>query len=116
MMTLVTNVTLTRVASMYKCLLDSYGHTHLPLASLTLSRHSHAHYLTNMGGCNPNDTYPCTISFLPFLLGASADNSELVTLEVVTLTLLGTLAIFWRILAPKTDTNYIQVLSNLMRS
>ena len=56
MMTLVTNVTHTRVPTMYKYLIAFYTPTHLPIASLTPLGHSHAHYSTNMGGCNPNDT------------------------------------------------------------
>ena len=55
MMILVTNATHKRVPTMYRCLTTYLIPTHLPIASLTLAGHSHAHHLTKMGGCNPND-------------------------------------------------------------
>ena len=67
-MILVTNVTHTLVPTMYRCLIASLPLTHLPIASLIVIGHSHANYLSNIGGYDLIDTYPYTISLLSFLL------------------------------------------------
>ena len=105
MMVIVINVPHACVITMYKCLRASLTPTHLPIASSIPFGHSHAHYLSSIRGYDTNVTHPCTISLLPFLLGAGDCNREIVTLKAVTLRFPGPSGKFWHVLTPRTITN-----------
>ena len=80
--------------------------THLPIASLTPLGHSHAHYPTNMGGCNPNDTtHVISHGYRPSWAQASVTTN--CYSRGLTLTLLGPLPVFWCIPMPELMSNYI---------
>ena len=119
-MILVTNVTHTHTHThsythpYHVQVFDSFPYTYtLSYNIIDTFGHSHAHYLSNMGGCNMIATYACAIKWLLFFLGTSECNNELVTLEAIKLTIFGPLTIFWRILTPGTDVKLYTNLSKL---